>query len=273
MNIKYICIALSLACSSFVFTGCSEDDLNSTSVFPKENTEGAAKSAFDNWLDKNYLQPYNITFNYRYNDKLTNRGYDVIPADYEKSIALAKLVKQVWLDVYTEAMGPEFLKTYAPRIMQLIGSYEFNADGSQVLGTAEGGLQIMLFGVNALDIDNPRINKDDPYESHDVLPADLNYWFFHTMHHEFCHILTQQKSYPLEFQQISAGTYHSQDWVNVKDKDAAKQGFVTGYGSGEYNEDFAEIYSTYITLSADGWNAILAELVLKELPLSTRSWI
>lgn len=255
MKVKYICIALSLLCSSFVLTGCSDDDLSSTSVFPKTSEE--TKGAFDQWLHKNYLEPYNISFNYRYNDKLSNRQYNVVPADSAKSLALAKLIKHIWLDTYTEALGSNFLKTYSPRIMQLIGSYQYKSDGSQVLGTAEGGLQILLFGVNALDIDNPRVNVDNPYEAHDVLPADLNYWFFHTMHHEFCHILTQQKNYPTDFQKVSEGTYHSQDWINIKDKDAAKQGFVTGYGSSEYNEDFAEIYSTYITSSETGWQTII----------------
>jgi substrate import-associated zinc metallohydrolase lipoprotein len=85
----------------------------------------------------------------------------------------------------------------------------------------------------------------------------MNYWFFHTMHHEFCHILTQTKNYDLDFQTISAGTYHSADWVNVKDKQAVTEGFVTGYASGEYNEDFAETYATYITLTDEAWGKVL----------------
>ena len=122
-----------------------------------------------------------------------------------------------------------------------------------MLGTAEGGLKVMLYGVNELDIDNPRINTSNPYESHQVKPIDMNYWFFHTMHHEFCHILTQLKNYPTDFQEVSAGKYHTGDWINVDDADAPLEGFVTGYASSEYNEDFAEIYATYITSSDKSW--------------------
>ena len=40
-------------------------------------------------------------------------------------------------------------------------------------------------------------------------------------------------------------------------KDAVKEGFVTGYASGEYNEDFAEVYANYVTSSDESWKARL----------------
>jgi substrate import-associated zinc metallohydrolase lipoprotein len=85
----------------------------------------------------------------------------------------------------------------------------------------------------------------------------MNYWFFHTMHHEFCHILTQKKEYDTSFRSISAATYHATDWINLEDKKVAKEGFVTAYAASEYNEDFAEIYATYITNTPEGWQKIL----------------
>ena len=69
---------------------------------------------------KNFTDPYNIRFLYRYNDKETDNYYNVIPADYNKSVALAILVKHVWMDAYTELLGQEFLKTYSPRIQALV---------------------------------------------------------------------------------------------------------------------------------------------------------
>lgn len=260
MIMKHIGLVLLFA-ASMAFTGCSEDDLNSSSVINinrPESGEGSEEAdAFDMWLDKNYTKEYNIRFQYRYNDKETDLTYNVIPASFDQSKALARLVQHIWLEVYAEAMGKEFIKTYSPRVIQLIGSYEYSANGSVVMGTAEKGLKIMLYGVNGLDIDNPRINVDNPYESKDTKPSDLNYWYFHTMHHEFCHILTQTKNYSPDFQTISSGRYHSTDWINVKDQDAAKEGFVTGYASGEYNEDFAEVYANYVTLSPEGWQKII----------------
>lgn len=259
---KHIGLVLLFA-ATVAFTGCNEDDLSPTSVIninnPQDNEDSEESKSFDAWLDKNYTQEYNIRFQYRYNDKETDLTYNVIPASFAESKALARLIQHIWLEVYAEAVGKEFIKTYSPRVIQLIGSYEYNANGSIIMGTAEKGLKIMLYGVNNLDIDNPRINVDNPYEEKEAKPIDLNYWFFHTMHHEFCHILTQTKNYSPDFQTISSGRYHSTDWINVKDPDAAKEGFVTGYASGEYNEDFAEVYANYVTLSPAGWQKIITQ--------------
>ena len=136
--------------------------------------------------------------------------------------------------------------------MQLIGSNEYSANQSIILGTAEGGLKIMLYGVNRLDIDNPSINVENPYADRSEVPIDMNYWFF-------CHILTQQKNYSTDYQTITGGSYHSQDWANLKDTAVAKEGFVTAYASSEYNEDFAEMYATYVTMPPAAWDMILAK--------------
>lgn len=260
MNSKYISMALIFA-AAVGFTACNDDDLSPKSVLDDytlqtEDTKPEVQE-FDKWLAKNYNQEYNIDFRYRYTDLQSDQTYNVIPAQFDKARGLAILVKHIWLDTYKEVAGEVFIKTYAPRIIQLIGSYEYNANGSIILGTANGGLKIMLYGVNELDMDNIRINSHDPYESHEMMPQDLNYWYFHTMHHEFCHILTQTKNYSTEFQTISSGGYHATDWINLGDEKAATEGFVTGYASEEYNEDFAETYSNYITLDDTGWNAIL----------------
>lgn len=250
---KYNKLFLTLA-AAVVLGSCSEDDLNSTSIF---DTDAPQRTEFDQWLKTNYTDPYNIEFNYLYNDKLSDLSYNVVPADIDKSKALAKLVKHVWLDAYTEVAGEDFVKANTFRQIQLIGSHEYSGQGEIVLGTAEGGLKVLLFGVNSLDLDNIFINHSNPYRSHGAQPLDLNYWYFHTMHHEFCHILTQKKEYSTEYRDISAGSYHAADWINVEDADAPMEGFVSGYASGEYNEDFAEMYSTYVTSSAAAWNEIL----------------
>lgn len=250
---KYIKIFLLFAAVSLI-CACSSDDPSSESIF---NTNSPERTDFDKWLLTNYTNPYNIQFNYLYNDKLSDNYYNVIPAGAGNSKAMAILLKHVWLDAYTEVAGADFVKSNAFRVIQLIGSPEYDGQGSIVLGTAEGGIQVTLFRINELDLNHIYVNQDSPYRSKDALPLDLNYWYFHTMHHEFCHILTQKKDYSTDFQAISSGKYHSSDWINVKDADAPKEGFVTGYASGEYNEDFAEVYSNYVTSSDSAWQQIL----------------
>jgi len=244
--------ALALTCA------CSNDDVSSESIFQPSTLR---QTTFDRWLDKEYATPYNIQFNYLYNDKLTDNYYNVAPADTSKSKAMAVLLKHVWLDAYTELAGEDFLRSNCFRVIQLVGSAQYDGQNKIVLGTAEGGIQITLFRLNALDPDNLYVNQTDPFADKRATPLDLNHWYFHTMHHEFCHILNQKKSYSTEFQEVSAGKYHSTDWVNVADSMAPREGFVTGYASGEYNEDFAELYSTYVTCTPAAWQKILDRAV------------
>ncbi|MGM9764445.1 MAG: putative zinc-binding metallopeptidase [Candidatus Cryptobacteroides sp.] len=258
---KYLKHILLVTAAMVMLASCYKDEPDRSQTI-YDDTDLPQRNEFDRWLLKNYTFPYNIEFNYLYNDKLTNNNYNVIPATRENSQAMAILIKNVWLDAYVETAGENFIKNNSFRVFQLIGSPQYDGQGKIVLGTAEGGIQVTLFRINELDIENIYVNQDDPYRNHSALPLDLNYWYFHTMHHEFCHILTQKKNYSTDFQAISAGKYHSADWVNVEDKDAAKEGFVTGYASGEYNEDFAEVYSTYVTSSDAAWKAILANGVV-----------
>lgn len=49
-----------------------------------------------------------------------------------------------------------------------------------ILGQAEGGMKVTLFRVNEIDKNNLSV-------------AQLNEYYFKTMHHEFTHILNQKK--------------------------------------------------------------------------------
>lgn len=255
---KYIKITMILCLTLVLFSCGTDNDVSSESIF---DTSAPVRDEFDNWLLKNYTDPYNMQFIYKYVDSETNNSYNVIPPTKESARAMAILIKYVWIDAYNEVMndGGAFMKKYAPRTIFLLGSHQYRTSGERVLGTAEGGLKVTLFGTNELDVDNIFIDQDSPYPNHSALPIDLNYWFFHTMHHEFCHIMTQKKDYDPTFQNISAAHQRLGDWINLKDSNAPAYGFVSGYASSEYNEDFAEIYSTYITHTQEAWDKIIAD--------------
>ena len=255
-----------------LMTACGTDN-DVDSSYSAFNIEAPARSAFDNWLLTNFTQPYNINVIYRYNDSETNNSYNVIPADLDKAKALSVMIKHVWLEAYAEAASETFIKTYSPRVYQLIGSAEYSSSNNEmVLGTAEGGLKVTLFRVNAITPANPWIDQDSWYPNTAASdPMDLNYWFFKTMHHEFCHILTQTKNYSTEFQTISAGDYQTTNWVNVKNEDAPAKGFTSGYGSKEYNEDFAEIFSFYVTHTQAAFEKLLANAIVETDVVATDS--
>lgn len=236
---KYIYTLLFAA--SIVLGACSEDKLGSHSIF---NTESPERDAFDTWLLLNYVVPYNIQFNYKYIDKESDNTYNLIPAEYDKCVAMAKLTKYLWIDSYNELLGEAFIKTYCPRMIQLIGSKAYNSQGSVVLGTAEGGLKITLYNVNELNANSPDIDF-------------LNTWFFKTMHHEFAHILHQTKNYSTDFNLISTD-YQGPSWLNLESDEVANtMGFITRYASFSPDEDFVEIISNYITHDAGYWENVL----------------
>ena len=88
---------------------------------------------------------------------------------------------------------------YGPRIIMLVGSPAINPRSRTIeVGLAEGGIKVTLLNVNRLGnyVNNPA-----------QLINVLNDEYFHTMHHEFAHILHQTKSIPTEFRILSAGHY------------------------------------------------------------------
>ena len=238
----------------FTAFSCDKDDLDSQSIF---DTDSPTRTEFDQWIYDSLTAPYNVTVDYLYNDKETDLPYNVIPATIEKSVALAKLMKYVWMEPYINVAGKDFLKQNCFRQFVFIGSPEYDGQNKIKLGQAEGGVKVTLFRVNELNFNNLYINNEDYYKSHSSLPLDLNYWYFHTMHHEFCHILTQKKEYTTDFRLVSAGTYTGPGWIYEDDITAAAKGFVTGYASSEYNEDFAETFAVYVTSSDKTWGQIL----------------
>lgn len=225
-----------------ILGACSEDSLDPNSIFTPTTV---GQNDFDKWIQNNYVKPYNVDFKYRYDDKESDQRYNLAPADYNKSIALAKLIKHVWVEAYNELMGEDFMKSYCPRVLQLIGSPAYNSLGEITLGTAEGGVKITLYNVNIIDVNKPDIET-------------LNYWFFKVMHHEFSHILQQKKNYSTDFNLISAADYRAGDWINLSNADAPKYGFVSGYASMEANEDFVEIISWYVTRSQANWDKLIS---------------
>ena len=233
---------------------CSEEELDEKSIFDNPQVE---LKAFDIWLLENYTYPYNIEFKYKLEDIETSKEYNLAPARVRESLALAKLVKHLWVDSYNEVAGIAFTRTYVPRIIQLVGSAGWNNNGTRVLGTAEGGLKITLFEVNELDPTNL---------------ADLNYFYFKTMHHEFAHILHQTKNYDPYFQRISEADYISGDWYMFARREddpvaaANRLGFVTRYSMSEPNDDFVEIIAVYVTSTPAEWANLLANAETPFIP-------
>lgn len=231
---KYI-FMLGMAASLLSLSSCGEDDLNPKSIF--EDQPASEQNDFDRWILANYTMPYNISLKYHMEDIESDHDYTLAPADFDKSVSLAHIVKYAWLEAYDEVAGIDFTRQYVPKVLHLIGSAAYEDNGTMVLGTAEGGLKVTLYLVNSLQISK----------------AFLNQYYFKTMHHEFAHILHQTKNYDTDYDRISEGLYVSGDWYQQPDADALKKGFISPYAMSEPREDIAEVTSIYITNTAEYW--------------------
>lgn len=239
----YIFVLMLALTAGLGFVSCSDNDPDEPTIFP---TDSPSRDNLDLWLQKNYTSPYNIDFKYKMEDIESDYTYTLVPADSAKSAKLAIIVKYLWLDSYAEAMGQDFVKSNVPRVIHLVGSPAYNTNGTMVLGTAEGGLKVTLYMVNNL--------TNSMLESYDAMTE----YYFHTMHHEFTHILNQKKPYDTSYNKITESGYISGNWYQVNDTTAHGKGFVTPYAMSEGAEDFAEMLSTYITQPQTYWDALLA---------------
>ncbi|MDL2221284.1 putative zinc-binding metallopeptidase [Parabacteroides sp. OttesenSCG-928-N08] len=240
MKMKHLTIVY-LLCACIGFTACgSEDDLNPESVFVDEPEldPDDYTYAFDTWLEATYLMPYNLQFRYKMQDVGADMDFNLVPTNFEKAQEMAILVKYLWFDVYNTVVDPDFLKAYGPRIIHLIGSAASNpVQGTEILGLAEGGLKVSLFKCNNLDYTNIE---------------QMNEYYFKTMHHEFAHILHQQRTYPKEFEIYTAGYYDPAGWQFRTDSEAASLGCASPYATSQPREDFVEIIANYI-VKPDAW--------------------
>ncbi|WP_314709348.1 zinc-binding metallopeptidase [Prevotella denticola] len=243
-------LALSLlAAVAAGFASCSDDDLSSESVIKRSTT---TETAFDKWLYKNFVSPYNIQIQWRYEDNESDMAYYDVPADSAQSVELAHIIKYTCVEAYTQAAGINFTRRYFPKLFSFLGEFEYENSGNIKLGTAEGGKKIRLLGVNHLD----RYKNNRAY---------LDEYYLKTIHHEFVHIVNQTKDYPREFGKVTPNDYVNDSWSSSKyGTGFERRGFVTAYSQKEEREDIAEVVSTYIISTPAQWNAILAKAVIKD---------
>lgn len=238
-------------------SGCSETEMKSQSVIPFAATE---MGEFEGWLDTYYRATYNIRFLYQLEDIESDMSYDVVPSTEFSSKIIAKMLQFLWLDAYTEVAGLNFMRYNAPRVLHLIGSGTY-LGGTLRLGTAEGGVKITVQATNWIE-DMMSVNFTNGKDASGGFTLsnfdieNINAYYLHTIHHEFSHILEQNKQRPKDFDNVSAADYTA-NWRNVATNVALQMGFVSRYASSEATEDFAEIFSTYITSTDNEWNSLL----------------
>ena len=100
MKNNFIIIIVVVA-SMLVFSSCNKDEMSSESIITVDKVD---YTPFDLWLNKYFVDTYNIQFKYRYEAIEADYNYYTVPADYGNSIILAHLVKYLCLEAY-DAVG------------------------------------------------------------------------------------------------------------------------------------------------------------------------
>ena len=206
------------------------------------------KGPIDDWILSNLTVPYNVAVKYKWDQSEMEFNKIIVPPDEDKILPVLSAVKQVWIDNYVAETNELFMKKYCPKFFVLAGSASWNVDGTITLGQAEGGRKILLYQLNDF-----RVKGMDGYQPTDSFTVKQ---MFHTIEHEFAHILHQNVMYPKEFKQISVGNYTS-NWNNVTDEAANELGFVSAYAMSFPDEDFVEMTSMMLVEGRAWFNSMV----------------
>lgn len=224
-----------------LFASCSKKEDLDTSNLLGLGGDTWSKGAIDKWLYDSLTKPYNIDVKYRWDPWEVNLSSTLVPPEESKVIPAMSVVKQIWIEPYNAETGSEnFIKKYAPKHIVLVGSAQYNFNGSEILASAEGGNKIVLFVVN-------RFDKNNISELRQML---------HTIEHEFAHILHQNILYPQEYKNITPG--YTSTWFNIRDEEAQSQGFPTAYAMASPDEDFVEMVATLLVEGKARFNELVA---------------
>lgn len=251
MHIKHLNIFLLLLFCSALAACKREDPLGDVDNIPGLGGDTWVKGPIDTWIQDSLTAPLNVSVKYKWDQGELEFNKSLVPPKEEKVIPVLSTIKQVWIKNYDLVAGEIFMRKYCPKFFVLVGSASYNLDGTITLGTAEGGRRIMLYVLNDF-----RIKGMPGYVPGDSANVKE---MFHTIEHEFGHILHQNVLYPQEFKRISAGQYTA-NWNNVSDADALRDGFISAYAISAPDEDFVEMISIMLIEGRAGFERMLSNI-------------
>lgn len=241
-----------VALMSCMAAACNrEDSLEDVDNIPGLGGDTWTPGPIDIWINDSLTKPLNVAVKYKWDQGELEFNRTLVPPREEKIVPVLSAIRKVWLKNYEAEAGEQFLKRYCPKFFVLVGSASYNLDGTITLGTAEGGRRILLYVINDF-----RIKGMTGYENEDSANVKR---MFHTIQHEFAHILHQNIMYPLEYKRISIGEYTS-NWNNVFDDQARRDGFITAYAMSAPDEDFVEMVSMMLTEGKQGYEDMLSQI-------------
>ncbi len=235
------------------FASCKKDSFN---VKDAANINGLGgdtwvKGPIDNWIYDTLTVPYNMSVKYKWDqfEDISDITKILVPPKEENIIPILSAVKKAWINPYIAEAGDVFFKRLSPKFVYMIGSPAFEENGGLKLGQAEGGRKIILLATNLTKVKGmPGYNVSDTFWLKEM---------FHTIHHEFAHILHQTVAYPDAFKNLNPNLYTA-EWINYTDQDALQDGFITAYSMNLVDDDFVEMVSVMLIEGRAGFESMLA---------------
>lgn len=231
---------------SAVFFSCSEDDdvtASKEDLFPKRTTSEIDKIHHEMFGDFNTRIEYRYIKNY-----IPSDWYYITPVKEELVLPMSNIVMDYWINPLIAGSSREFVAMTFPKLLVYIGSPAYQEDGSKVMGEAEGGTIIRFTEVNAVDV------NDDTWRTTQL----------HTAYHEYAHIIHQRNGFPNEYREITPNSYVKSGWMTVSESLALKKGMVTPYATSGVQEDFVELFSTYVVHSQEELDHFFVDVVPEE---------
>ena len=230
-----------LAMTVALTTACQKEKALDTEKSVIEEPSAQTRNNIEQYIYDSIQKPYNVGVLYKFVDNDfsdENQKKYLYPATESNVVPILKKLKRIWIDPYTRIAGEDFIKGAAPRQISLIGSWLVNEEnGTITLGFADSGMKIALFGVDKIDLsDRDRVRE-----------------YFHTVHHEYCHIINQKKPYSDEFAKITPSGYTAV-WNNHTDAEALQLGFISAYARANNIEDFAEMTAHMLIMGKTAWD-------------------
>lgn len=228
-----------LVLSSVLFLGaCASDEPLTESIL---DTTVPVKSSLDNWIDTNFLTPYNINVQYKWDQNVVDNNRYLFPPTQTKVQPALEIVQKIWLQSYSTIGGADFVKKIAPREFVLVGGVNLNTTGTITLGLADAGQRITLFETDNVDkTDRENVKR-----------------FIKTIQHEYIHILNQTKPFDEKTLAKITPTGYTSNWYATSTAVANEEGFISDYARSNINEDFAEMAATMLINSKAEYQAIL----------------
>lgn len=222
------------------FSACRKAESLDVNDLPQLGGDKWTKGPIDRWIQDSLTAPYNIEVLYRWQPAEVNFTADLVPPREDKVIPALSAMKQIWIEPYNAETGSEdLIRRLAPKSFILVGSAEYLANGSRLLGQAEGGNKIAMYVINEFDKTNIGALRE----------------MLHTIQHEFAHILHQNVLYPVEFKSITP--QYTSSWFNFTNAQGLAGGFASAYAMSGPDDDFVETVSIMLIEGKNRWEELV----------------